>query len=262
MTFKRRKVLLLVKTYPNLSRKYERTACMAGIDIDAKEWIRIYPVRFFDLPYEKRPHKFELIEVNAEHNPNEKFKRKESHKVKDDTIVRTGKYIPTEGDWKKRNTFLLPFLMPSIEALKTEYDKDHTSLGFIHPEFIDDFYAEPIEKARGWEKDLVEGKQKTLGGEPYKSPLDKIPYRFAYKFRCDATCPGHDMMVEDWELLELYRQMLKKYGTEETAIQKCVQKYKTEFLSKKDVYFFVGTESNWNEWLIIGVYYPPKPEKP
>ncbi len=257
MTFTKRRVLLLVKTYPNLSKKYDITACMAGIDIDARTWIRMYPVRYFDLPYSQRPHKFEGIEVFAEYNPREKFQRKESHKIKDDLISRKV-ILPPEKDWAKRNKFLFPFLSPSIEYLEGQYTVDKTSLGFIHPKYIDDFYAIPVSEAREWEKDLVSGTQKTLLERPYTTPLDKIPYRFGYKFRCDDKCKGHDMMVEDWELLQLYREMEKKYSSKDIAVQKCIDKYKTWFAEKRDVHFFVGTESNWNQWLIIGVYYPPK----
>jgi len=257
MTFKKRRILLLVKTYPNLSRKYERTVCMAGIDIDTFDWMRIYPVPYFDLPYSKRPHKFEVIEVLAERNLAEKFQRKESYKIKSDSIKRLG-VIPTEKTWEKRNEIIYQNIAPSIEFLENQYNVDKTSLGFIKPKKITDFYVTPIEEARDFEKDLVEGKQKTLFGEDYKTPLDKIPYRFGYKFTCADDCEGHDLMVEDWELLALYRELIQRGDSKEVAIEKCIKKYKDDFLSKKDVGFFVGTESTWNKWLIIGVYYPPK----
>lgn len=39
------KVLITVKTYPNLSTKYEELVCTAGFREDGT-WIRIYPVQF------------------------------------------------------------------------------------------------------------------------------------------------------------------------------------------------------------------------
>ncbi len=257
MTYQKHKLLLVVETYPNLSKKYDKTVCMAGIDIKSYEWMRIYPVPYFDIPYEKRPHKYEVIEIFAERNLAEKFQRKESHKI-DYTKMRKAGGIATDGNWKNRNNIIYKNIAPSIEFLEEQYGKDKTSLGFIKPKFITDFYAEPIANARNWEKELVEGSQRTLFNEEYKSPLDKIPYRFAYKFRCNDECKGHDFMVEDWELLQLYRNILKREKNEEIAIKKVIQKYKDEFLTKKDIGFFVGTESTWNKWLIIGVYYPPK----
>jgi len=257
MTFKKHRILLVVETYPNLSKKYDKTVCMAGIDIDSSEWMRIYPVTYFDLPYTKRPHKYEVIEVLAERNLAEKFQRKESHKIKTDSIKRIG-WLSTKNDWKGRNDVIYKRIDPSIEVLEEEYNKDKTSLGFIRPERIIDFYVKSVAEARDWEKELIEGNQKTLSKKPYKTPLDKIPYRFAYKFSCNQDCKGHDLMVEDWELLALYRGLIKKGDTKEVAIAKCIKKYKDYFLSERDIGFFVGTESSWNHWLIIGIYYPPK----
>jgi hypothetical protein len=64
-------------------------------------------------------------------------------------------------------------------------------------------------------------------------------------------------MIEDWEIGALYRDMKTKYG-EELGLKKVAQKYKDEFTTKKDLYFVLGTESNWNNWLIISVFYPKK----
>ena len=37
------KVFILVKTYPNLSKKYDELVCTAGICEDGS-WVRIYPL--------------------------------------------------------------------------------------------------------------------------------------------------------------------------------------------------------------------------
>lgn len=257
MTYHKCELLLIVATYPNLSKKYDKTVCMAGINMKSYEWMRIYPVPFFDIPVAKRPHKWERLEIFVEHNSSEKFKRKESNKI-DYTRIRKLGGITTKDNWTNRNNIVYKNIAPSIEFLEEAYNKDKTSLGFIKPKYITDFYVEPIADAREWEKELVEGSQRMLFGEEYRSPIEKIPYRFAYKFRCNDECRGHDLMVEDWELFALYRGLIKRGDNVQTAIQKCIKKYKDEFLSTKDIGFFVGTESRWNNWLIIGVYYPPK----
>ena len=41
-----RDILILVKTYPEISRKYTETVCTAGILADSKEMVRLYPIRF------------------------------------------------------------------------------------------------------------------------------------------------------------------------------------------------------------------------
>ena len=39
------RILVTVKTYPTLSRKYGETVCTAGVRADGT-WVRIYPVPF------------------------------------------------------------------------------------------------------------------------------------------------------------------------------------------------------------------------
>lgn len=257
MTFEKKKVLVVAKTYPNLSKKYDRTVCTAGVDLTNNCWIRIFPIRFFDLQYSQRFEKYEIIEIAVEHF-NDKYLRKESHKAKDETIKIITK-INTDNNWLKRKNILLPMLNKSVEELRKQYAIDHTSLGIIKPKKILDFKIKPIDECRSWERDLVMGIQQTLFGIPYESAIEKIPYKFSYIFECDdPNCKRkHDLMIEDWEICALYRAMKLKYG-EKIALEKVKEKYKDEFTTKKDLYFIVGTESRWNNWLIISVFYPKK----
>jgi hypothetical protein len=64
-------------------------------------------------------------------------------------------------------------------------------------------------------------------------------------------------MIEDWEICALYRTEKQRLGEQESLL-KVVEKYKDLFLNTKDLYFTLGTENNWNNWLIISVFYPKK----
>ncbi len=64
-------------------------------------------------------------------------------------------------------------------------------------------------------------------------------------------------MCEDWELLESWRDWKSKYKTTELLWQKIKQKY-FEWMKTRNLHFIIGTESRFNKFLIIGVYYPPK----
>ena len=44
---KQERILVTVKTYPTLSRKYGETVCTAGVREDGT-WVRMYPVPFRD----------------------------------------------------------------------------------------------------------------------------------------------------------------------------------------------------------------------
>ena len=47
------RVLIAVKTYPTLSEKYDELVCTAGF-LEDGTWIRIYPIPFRKLSYDKR----------------------------------------------------------------------------------------------------------------------------------------------------------------------------------------------------------------
>ena len=253
------KILVLVKTYPNLSQKYVETVCAAGIT-DKGEWRRLYPIPFRKLPFEKRFKKFDWIEVDTQKNDKEKLRRSESHKINPDSIkilrnLGTGQ----NRDWAERNKILLPLAKKSLEELEELKDSKRITLGLVKPKELIDFTLTPLEECRDWEKDLIEGTQQTLFGE-YKTPLDKIPWKFSYVFKCDdSKCNGHSLMCEDWELLESWRSWKNTYKTDELLWQKFKQKY-FDWMKNRNLHFIIGTESRFNKFLIIGLYYPPKKE--
>ena len=67
------KILITVKTYPALSTKYGETVCTAGITEEGK-WIRIYPLPFRKLDYDKRFNKYDWVELELKRNTND-FRR-------------------------------------------------------------------------------------------------------------------------------------------------------------------------------------------
>ena len=251
------KILILAKTYPNLSRKYVETVCVAGIT-DKGEWRRLYPIPYRKLPFSKRFKKFDWIEAETQKNIKEKLRRKESYRVNSGSI----KVIKNVGtgisrDWKERNNLLQPLVNKSLEELEVLKHNEKISLGLIKPAELIDFVLTPLAECRDWEKELIEGNQQTLFGK-YKSPLDKIPWKLSYVFRCnEPNCSGHTLMCEDWELLESWRAWKEKYKTGELLWQKVKEKY-FEWMKQRDLHFIVGTESRYNKFLIIGLYYPPK----
>lgn len=251
-------IIIIAKTYPNLSRKYEETVCVGGITT-AGEWVRLFPIRFRNLRSEQKFRKFDLIEADIS-KTTDKFSRRESHKVDDSSIKVVGS-VPKE-NWEERKKILLKFMDKSIEELESKKKSEHKTFGIIKPKKIVSFYKKPINECREWERELIEGTQTTLNqimtGEKYRTPLEKIPYWLGYNFYCDdETCKGHNMMCEDWEVLELFRSMKQKYGDDETAFKKVKEKVFDWMLEKRDLYFVVGTESRWNKFLIVSLFYPP-----
>jgi hypothetical protein len=84
----RKKILIATKTYPSISTKYRETVCTAGVLLDDNEqpleWIRIYPIRFRQLDFDKRYPRWSIISANIEKN--DKDSRIESYRIDDHSI--------------------------------------------------------------------------------------------------------------------------------------------------------------------------------
>ena len=63
MKIEKTRVFITVKTYPTLSAKYDELVCTAGITEKGK-WVRIYPVPFRKLEWEKQYKKYQWIELD------------------------------------------------------------------------------------------------------------------------------------------------------------------------------------------------------
>ncbi len=101
-----------------------------------------------------------------------------------------------------------------------------------------------------------------LFGEQPK-PLTKIPYKFSYVFECEDSQKPHNAMCEDWELGVLYLKEAERLGSKEKAAESVRNKFLNDLCAPtKDTQFFMGTVFPYNTWVVLGVFYPPKVEKP
>ena len=246
------KLLIIVKTYPTVSGKYDELVCTAGI-CPHLGFVRLYPVPFRYLDYEKQYRKYQWIEVQAEKNP--KDPRIESYRPQSETIKVIGKPMDTANGWAERRQVVLPWLSQSVEELTA----GERSVGIIRPAEIRGMQVLPV--ARDWSPaaraKLSQGK--LLG--VHRKMLRKLPYKFQYLFRCDDNhCKGHRLMVADWELGSLYFKVVDESGgDEQAAVAKVEDKFLRELCGpKKDTCLFVGnTLTHPNSWLVLGVFFPP-----
>ncbi len=255
MTYEKKTVFLTVKAYPERSRKYGACVCTAGIT-ESGEMIRLYPIPFETFRGGKNIPKYSWISVDCE-KASEYLNRKESYRVRYETIQILN-HIGTGYDksWDERNGIVLPVLSESLEDLEKHAGLDNTSLGLIKPRQITDLTIDEKEGVDEQESEIIREVQMTLDGES-RSQLENIEYNFRYHFLCsNPDCKGHNIMCEDWEMLESWRSWKRKYSNREILVGKFRDKYLHEMV-KKDLYFFVGTHSRFNTWLIIGLYYPP-----
>ena len=57
-------ILIVVKTYPEISSKYTETVCTAGILMDTKTLVRLYPIRFRYLEGKQQFKKYQWIKAD------------------------------------------------------------------------------------------------------------------------------------------------------------------------------------------------------
>ncbi len=260
----RKQIRILVKAYPERSKTHGSSICTAGL-VNDKEWIRIYPVDLnYYLEHKDVFKKWNVIEADVEPKK-EKIERKESHKVSEKSIGLVDKSLSkanlTDRDWDARNRIVLSKLRRSVRELDEEKDLIHTSIGLIKPAKYKFHLKDEIENIKIEKEDTV---QTRLFGPPIMAP-DKIEKKFAYKFYCeDLECScnvkgnGHDMICEDYELLESFRIWQKKYNDLKVLEAKLIDRYDTYMKQQRELYFILGTTHLYGTWVIIGLYYPPK----
>ena len=276
------KVLISVMTYPTLSESYYETVCTAGFREDGS-WVRIFPVphRLMRLQEEKAYaySKWQWIEVDLVHRP-EKDDRPESYRIKNIDTLKLGTRISTKANgWSKRwqyvkkNKVIYTNMSDLIQLAKD----NKLSLAVLKPNQIDDVVCEKYT-----EEDIAKHKKKLSDLQTkYKAELtqlflwddenhlsehfkfaEKIPYKFSYKFLTDDG-KWRTLMIEDWEIVELYRNCINGGDSEQVACQKVRDKY-MKIANECDIFLFLGTVYKWqkmngtNPFVIIGVFYPPK----
>lgn len=137
---KKRRVFIVVKTYPTLSKKYDELVCTAGI-LDDGSWVRIYPLPFRKLDYENRYKKYQWIELSLIKNKSDP--RPESYRVVDPEAITLGKTVDTDKDrtWKTRKSILFkknPIYRNLTDLIK-KANANELSLAIFKPTKIIDF---------------------------------------------------------------------------------------------------------------------------
>ncbi len=255
----KKKILVLVKTYPNPSTRYTETVCVAGVLMDAKpSWIRLYPIPFRDLPKDQQFKKYDVIEADITKNK-EDF-RPESFKVFSETISTVGK-LDAKYKWEKRKEAILPLCDKSMCDIQKESATTQKSLGIFKPRKIIDLSIQTDKL--DWTSSQKEILSQISFLNAAKKPLEKVPFKFKFKYEClDESCPGHNQGIIDWEIYQLYRN-LKSEDNKETLIKKIKNKYMGELCGpKKDPYFIVGNQKEGpKSFMILSVFHPPKDDQ-
>lgn len=271
------KVLITVTTYPLPSRSHDELICTAGI-LEDGSWIRIYPVPFKFLTGLRSDgkissYKFTWIELELVKRTDD-F-RPESHSPKDYTFsdMVVHEHIAIKGNessrhkaWTLRKELCTQNVYYNLTKLISDSKApQNVSLATFKPTKLLDFIIEDDDREwkAEWKEQLKQldlfSSSEGVGGQ--RKLIKKIPYKFYYKFEDDEG-KSSKLMIEDWEIGQLYFNCLRAYETEEAALKKVREKYWDAFI-KKDIHLFLGTTKQWhsrrsnNPFVIIGVFYPP-----
>lgn len=256
MERERIRVMITVKAYPTLSKRYDETVCVAGIRIDTPvpEHVRLFPVPFRDLERARQFDKYDIVEVEVREHAVDI--RPESRRPLLDTLKITG-HVPTNGRWERRARLVRPLVADSLCQIKREREARGTSLGVFRPAQVTDFLLVPAEERTPWQEMMAD--QMNIF-DPGRKRLEQVPYRFVYRFRCDdARCGEHRIGLLDWEAGAAYLRWRELYSPQDLE-QKIRQKWFDQIAGEdRDLHFFVGNmHKRPQQFMLLGAFYPPK----
>lgn len=264
---RRIQVFIVVKTAPTPSKSYVDTVCVAGVVVSPGplRWVRLYPVPFRHLDFERQFHKYSIIEVDVV-APSRGDTRPESLRVKDFNKIA----VIEEND---SNSVRRHEIMGEVEsttacALYRGAQADPggaTSLGIIVP--IDPRIE--IVASEGWsesQRRTIETHQAQLAldlGATLRRdapPLESPPFRVWYVYRCEADgCRKHRQGILDWELTALQRRAQKEGEDVRSWIK---DRFETIMLSPdRSTRFILGNQAAGHKrhtFSVLSVYYPKK----
>lgn len=268
----KQRVLITVKTYPTLSRKYGETVCTAGIRPDGS-WVRMYPVPFRRLNEVEQYRKFDWVECRLRrHTPDP---RPETFRPVDFSELQAIGHMGTGQGWRERRDFVLKtaVVFDRLDKLIVAAKSNVASLAVFRPTEILDFVWE--EEDRDWNPDrLREMRERNdqldlFDDNSWRQTFEiipKLPYSFSYRFK-DAAGKSSELQVLDWEAGALFWNCMRATdGDEVAALAKVRAKYLDEF-GRTDLHFFVGTTQQFhfvapNPWVIVGVFPIPSDRQP
>jgi hypothetical protein len=224
------RVLITVKTYPTLSRKYGETVCTAAVRDDGS-WVRIYPVPFRRLEEREQYRKFDWLECHLIRSRSDP--RPETRHPADIKQLNPVGHMGTSHNWRERRQLLLnrATVYTRLQVLIDGAKANTLSLAVFKPARILDFVWE--EETREWDTaKLAEMRNQTNQGELFAEEawrrtfqvIPKLPYSFSYRF-ADADGRESELQVLDWEAGALFWNCQRRHADEHTALQKVKAKY-------------------------------------
>jgi hypothetical protein len=235
------RILITVRTYPNVSSKYIETVCTGGIN-DRGEWRRLVPVPLRYLEEEQQYRAFDVVTVKLGPGKDGRPETRTPHLPS----------LKVEGslkDWGARCEWVNPTIAPSLQALEGA----GRTLGPVAVHRVVEIRATRV--SSDW---TPQQKQKMRQADLFheRKPLAKIPYDFHVVWE-DTDGVQHKSLVMAWEMLETYRQYRRRY---EQPTERMRAKWMSDlFGPSRRVSFFMGNLAKRRKVFgICGWFVPPK----
>lgn len=256
------RIFVCVKTIPVLSETYGEVVCTAGINEDG-DFIRIYPIPYRHLDYEKRFTKFQWISITDRNLLRRtRDQRPESHHIESMNSIIAEEKIGAD-HWTERHAILFKkeVLFTRFEEL-LQHGRDNTkTLAFYKPARILKMVYEP-NRPNFQKLQHIRDRQATdLFKDDLVKPIKQPDFVFRFLFE-DELGKTHKLMIEDWEVHALYRNCRKQGLSMQEAAEEVVNKYRTLTSDAYKWCFIMGTIYNnqlvyktATPWAIIGLLY-------
>lgn len=243
----KKRVCVLVKAYPQPSKKYEETVCCAGVDVENNELVRLYPIRYRHLPIDAKFGRFDVVEVDVWHAEGDH--RPESYKVREDSIKIIQKGENTSRDNKVKAW--RPFVSDSLPSLERKNIDEKVSLGIISPDpesikFIVKEVKDESEEHKQLDNNIYN--QMSLFSGPL-TPLEKPTHSFYYNFISGGK--EYNRKIFDWEVQAAHIHYKRLYKHD--AIDKLRHEYQ-RVIPGQNLHFLLGTAlAHPRTFMIIGI---------
>jgi hypothetical protein len=290
------RVLMVVKTYPNPSRKYGELTCTAGIRLRDNSWVRIYPYPFRLLDYDYRFRKYDVLELPLVKAPQDP--RPDSYRLEDHTKIRVLGNIPSGKRWEERMRYIRPTVMGSTEEFEAQMVRRERLAGAslqglfgdeaqqggkrvvwgrtiaviavqqasarLEAEYLgEDWPPEAkakLEAPAFWEEGLFEGAEMSPLMTRPKELLRFCPYRFHLTFT-DLAGRTVRKVVTDWEIYSLYFKEERRLESREKALESVRYKVEREiFAPDRETFLVVGSihhrYARKDMYAVIGFIWP------
>lgn len=235
------RILITVRTYPNLSTKYFETVCTGGIN-DKGQWRRLYPVPLRHLEDDKQFVTYEIVTVRLGANPDG---RPESRRPDTSTLEVVGKVT----EWPARRQWVVPTAVDSMAALSAS----GRTLAPVRVQAVKEFVADAVPSEWSPKQQEILRQEGLFGGP---GSLEKLPFDFRLLW-VDGDGHEHDSKFLAWEVGQTWRQYRHRYSD---PIAMMRDKWMGDlFGPKRDIWFFMGNFAKHRQHFgVCGTFTPPK----